>query len=47
MLIRPRDFPDKVSVSKGGHGSMLRDDGHGQGKPFVPFVSGRKYPATL
>lgn len=42
MLTRPRDFPDKVSVSEGGRSSMPGDErgvGQGQGKPFVPFVS--------
>jgi hypothetical protein len=41
-LTRPRDSPDKVSVSKGGRSTMPRDErgpGQGQGKPFVPFVS--------
>jgi hypothetical protein len=42
MLRRPRDSPDKVSASEGGHSSMERDNvgvGKGKAKPFVPFVS--------
>ena len=41
-LIRPRDSPDKMSISEGEHISMLRDDvevGKGKGNPLFPLLA--------